>query len=202
MLERGRVAERWRSARWDSLVTNGPAWHDRFPGLTFDSDPDGFPVQGGGWPTTSSPTRDGSRPRCAAAWRCERVRHHVGRLGFRVDTSDGILDARSVVAATGPFQRPVIPPVVPDHVDVLQLHSMSYRNPRQLPDDGAVLVVGAGSSGVQIADDLLRSGRRVFLSVGTARPASPQLPRPGLRVVAGGGSRNGTPRQPSRGWSM
>ena len=164
VLERGRVAERWRSARWDSLVTNGPAWHDKFPGLTFDSDPDGFPSKEEVADYFVAYARQIEAPvRCGVEVR--EVRHHVGRLGFRVDTSDGILDARSVVAATGPFQRPVIPPVVPDHVDLLQLHSMSYRNPPQLPD-GAVLVVGAGSSGVQIADELLRSRRRVFLSVG------------------------------------
>lgn len=164
VLERGRVAERWRSARWDSLVTNGPAWHDRFPGLTFDSDPDGFPSKEEVADYFVAYARQIDAPvRCGVEVR--EVRHHAGRLGFRVDTSNGILDARSVVAATGPFQCPVIPPVVPDHVEVLQLHSMSYRNPEQLPD-GAVLVVGAGSSGVQIAEELLRSGRRVFLSVG------------------------------------
>ena len=164
VLERGRVAERWRSARWDSLVTNGPAWHDRFPGLTFDSDPDGFPSKEEVADYFVAYARQIEAPlRCGVEVR--EVRHHAGRLGFRVDTSNGSLDARSVVAATGPFQRPVIPPVVPDDAEVMQLHSMSYRNPQQLPD-GAVLVVGAGSSGVQIADELLRSGRRVFLSVG------------------------------------
>lgn len=164
VLERGRVAERWRSARWDSLVANGPAWHDRFPGLAFDSDPDGFPSKEEVADYFVAYARQIDAPvRCGVEVR--EVRHHASRLGFRVDTSGGTLDARSVVAATGPFQCPVIPPVVPDHVDVVQLHSMSYRNPRQLPA-GAVLVVGAGSSGVQIAEELLRSGRRVFLSVG------------------------------------
>jgi putative flavoprotein involved in K+ transport len=70
-----------------------------------------------------------------------------------------------VVAATGPFQRPVIPAVVPDDAGPVQLHSSAYRNPGQLPE-GAALVVGAGSSGAQIADELVRSGRRVYLSVG------------------------------------
>ena len=164
VLERGRVAERWRSARWDSLVTNGPAWHDRFPGLTFDSDPDGFPSKEEVADYFVAYARQIEAPvRCGVEVR--EVCHHVDRLGYRVDTSNGSLDTRSVVAATGPFQCPVIPPVVPDDAEVLQLHSMSYRNPQQLPD-GAVLVVGAGSSGVQIADELLRSGRRVFLSVG------------------------------------
>ena len=164
VLERGRVAERWRSARWDSLVTNGPAWHDRFPGLAFDSDPDGFPSKEEGADYFVAYAQQIEAPvRCGVEVR--EVRHHTGRLGFRVDTSNGMFDARSIVAATGPFQQPVIPPVVPDDAEVMQLHSMSYRNPQQLPD-GAVLVVGAGSSGVQIADELLRSGRRVFLSVG------------------------------------
>ncbi len=164
VLERGRVAERWRSARWDSLVANGPAWHDRFPGRAFDSDPDGFPSKDEVADYFEAYAKQIEAPvRCGVEVR--EVRHNVDRLGYRVDTSEGTIDARSVVAATGPFQRPVIPPVVPDDAEVMQLHSMSYRNPQQLPD-GAVLVVGAGSSGVQIADELLRSGRRVFLSVG------------------------------------
>ena len=94
--------------------------------------------------------------------RCVATR---ARATFRAETTDGPIEARYVVAATGPFQRPLIPPILPDDARVLQLHSSAYRNPRQLPD-GAVLVVGAGSSGVQIADELLRAGRRVYLSVG------------------------------------
>jgi putative flavoprotein involved in K+ transport len=70
-----------------------------------------------------------------------------------------------VVAATGPFQRPLIPAVVPAETGILQMHSNAYRNPGQLPE-GAILVVGAGSSGAQIADELSRAGRHVFLSVG------------------------------------
>ncbi|MEM9632701.1 MAG: NAD(P)/FAD-dependent oxidoreductase [Pseudomonadota bacterium] len=165
VLERSRIAERWRSERWDSLVANGPAWHDRFPGLEFsDVDPDAF----------------ASKERVAdyfveyaekinAPIRCgvevKSVSKNEGRKGFTVETSDGTIEANSVVAATGPFQRPVIPPVVPENAKVLQMHSSAYRNPDQLPE-GAVLVVGAGSSGVQIADELLQSGKRVYLSVG------------------------------------
>jgi len=93
------------------------------------------------------------------------VRRNVGHPGFRVETSDGVIEANSVVAATGPFQRPIIPAVVPQDAGISQLHSNAYRNSDQLPE-GAVLVVGAGSSGAQIADELLRSGRRVYLSVG------------------------------------
>jgi putative flavoprotein involved in K+ transport len=106
----------------------------------------------------------------AAPIRCgievTRVERNVGRSGFRVETSAGMLEAQYVVAATGPFQVPVIPPLVPETAGIAQLHSASYRNPRQLPG-GAVLVVGAGSSGVQIADELSRAGRRVYLSVST-----------------------------------
>jgi putative flavoprotein involved in K+ transport len=93
------------------------------------------------------------------------VQRNVSRPGFRVETSDGVIEANYVVAATGPFQHPVIPAVVPEDAGITQLHSAAYRNPNRLPE-GAVLVVGAGSSGGQIADELLRAGRRVYLSVG------------------------------------
>jgi putative flavoprotein involved in K+ transport len=85
--------------------------------------------------------------------------------GFRAETASGTIDARRVVVATGPFQKPIIPTVVPNGAGVMQVHSAHYRNPGQLPE-GAVLVVGAGSSGAQIADELQRAGRRVYLSVG------------------------------------
>lgn len=105
----------------------------------------------------------------AAPIRCgvevRKVQRLVGRPGFQVETSDGVIEARSVVAATGAFQHPVIPSVVPNEAGPMQIHSSAYRNPGQLPA-GAVLVVGSGSSGVQIADELQRAGRRVYLSVG------------------------------------
>ncbi|MGH2910731.1 MAG: flavin-containing monooxygenase [Solirubrobacteraceae bacterium] len=165
ILERHRIAERWRSGRWDSLVANGPAWHDRFPTLEFaDVGPDEF--------ASKDQVADyfvAYAEKIAAPIRCgvevTLARRHVGRPGFRVETTDGPIDARYLVAATGPFQRPAIPPIVPDGAGPVQIHSSGYRNPGQLPD-GAVLVVGGGSSGVQIADELLRSGRRVHLSVG------------------------------------
>ena len=94
-----------------------------------------------------------------------KVRRLAGRPGFRVETSQGPIEANNVVVATGAFHHPVIPDLVPQEAAVLQIHSNAYRNPAQLPD-GAVLIVGAGSSGGQIADELLRAGRRVYLSVG------------------------------------
>lgn len=165
VLERHRIAERWRSERWDSLVANGPAWHDRFPGMVFsDLDPDAF--------APKEKVADyfvAYAEQIAAPIRCgvevEDVQRNVGRRGFRVETSDGVIEAHNVVATTGPFQRPVIPAVVPEDAGLMQIHSNAYRNPVQLPE-GAVLVVGAGSSGAQIADELLRAGKRVYLSVG------------------------------------
>jgi putative flavoprotein involved in K+ transport len=165
VLERDRIAEKWRSARWDSLVANGPAWHDRFPGLEFaDLPPDGFPSKEQVADYFEAyATNIGAPIRCGVE--VTSVRRITGRPGFRVETSDGVIDARYVVAATGPFQRPMLPALVPDGSGVQQLHSSSYRRPGQLPD-GAVLVVGAGSSGVQIAAELQDSGRKVYLSVG------------------------------------
>jgi putative flavoprotein involved in K+ transport len=165
ILERHRIVERWRSERWDSLVANGPAWHDRFPVMTFPGvDPDGFA------------TRDqivdyfvDYAERIAAPIHCgvevTALVAKAGGAGFRAETSEGVVEARNVVAATGPFQRPIIPCLVPADAGIEQLHSAAYRNPSRLRD-GAVLVVGAGSSGVQIAAELVRAGRRVYLSVG------------------------------------
>ena len=165
VLERSRIAERWRTERWDSLVANGPAWHDRFPGMEFsDTDPDAF--------ATKESVADyfvAYAEKFEAPIRCgvevKAVRRQEGKPGFRIETSDGVIEANNVVAATGPFQRPIMPAIVPDDAGIMQMHSNTYRNPGQLPD-GAVLVVGAGSSGAQIADELRRSGKRVYLSVG------------------------------------
>jgi putative flavoprotein involved in K+ transport len=164
VVERHRIAERWRSERWDSLVANGPAWHDRFPGLAFDADPDAFVGKDQVADYFSAyAEKIGAPVRCGVE--VTSARRHAGRPGFGVETTDGTIDARFVVAATGPFQRPLIPPVIPADAPVTQLHSSGYRNPGQLPA-GAVLVVGAGSSGAQIAAELQRSGRPVYLSVG------------------------------------
>lgn len=164
VVERHRVAERWRSERWDSLVANGPAWHDRFPTLEFAG------VDPGSFPSARRVVEyfEEFAERNAVPLRCgvevTSLRRGDGADPFLIETSDGLVEATNVVAATGPFQRPVYPPIVPSDA-VTQLHSSTYRNPSQLPD-GAVLVVGAGSSGSQIADELLGAGRKVYLSVG------------------------------------
>ncbi len=165
IFERDRIAEKWRTGRWDSLVANGPAWHDRLPSMQFTSvGPDEF--------ATKDQVADyfvDYANKIAAPIRTGvevmSVEPNPARFGFQVTTSDGVVEAANVVAATGPFQRPIVPPIVPDTAAVTQLHSRDYRNPQDLPD-GAVLVIGAGSSGTQIADEIMQSGRRTFLSVG------------------------------------
>lgn len=165
VLERDRIAERWRTGRWDSLVANGPAWHDRFPSREFsDCAPDAFAPKEMVADYFVAYAKQINAPiRCGVEVR--HAQRNAAGPGFRIETSEGVIETSNIVAATGPFQEPVIPGMVPDDAGIVQIHSNAYRNPDQLPD-GAVLVVGAGSSGSQIADELLRSGRRVYLSVG------------------------------------
>lgn len=165
VLERSRIAESWRSRRWDSLVANGPAWHDRFPNLEFEGiSPDSFPAKDrvaqyfdDYAAMIAAPIRTGVEVR--------HVRHSDGRPGYTVTTSQGVFEARRVVAATGPFQVPAMPRIVPEGEGVAQMHSSAYKNPEQLAP-GAVLVVGCGASGSQIAEELCNAGRKVYLSVG------------------------------------
>jgi putative flavoprotein involved in K+ transport len=164
VIERSRIAERWRSERWDTLVANGPAWHDRFPNMTFDMDPDGFASKDSIVSYFEAYAKQIDAPiRCGVE--VLSLSCNPDGSGFIAKTSEGVIEARNVVAATGPFQKPVIPPVVPADSGITQIHSASYRNPSQLPE-GGVLVIGAGSSGVQIADELARAGRKVYLAVG------------------------------------
>ena len=164
VLERARIAERWRSERWDSLVANGPAWHDRFPDLTFDDvDADAFPPK-----ERIAAYFEAYARQIDAPLRCGVEVKALTKLSsglFHAETPTGVITARNVVVATGPFQKPLIPVMVPADAGILQIHSSGYKNPAQLPT-GAVLVVGAGSSGAQIAEELQRSGRQVYLSIG------------------------------------
>ncbi|WP_121063292.1 flavin-containing monooxygenase [Chachezhania antarctica] len=164
VLERGRIAESWRTKRWDSLVANGPAWHDRFPGLEFSCPPNAFAgkedvaaYMEAYAEQINSPLRTGVD--------VTSVTRLESRQGFRAETSAGPIEADYVIAATGPFHTPLMPDLVPETPGLTQMHSIAYRNPGALPD-GAVLVVGAGSSGVQIAAELRKAGRDVYLSVG------------------------------------
>ena len=164
VLERNRIAEAWRSGRWDSLVANGPVWHDRFPGLEFDLDADAFAGKEQVADYFERYVRKYNLP-VRTGVEVKKVVRNADRPGFTIETNHGTILANRVVAATGPFQRPVIPAIAPQDERLHQIHSAAYFNPEQLPE-GAVLVVGAGSSGVQIAEELMRAGRQVYLSVG------------------------------------
>lgn len=165
VLEKNQIAQAWRDMRWDSLVANGPAWHDRFPGMEFlncggdefvpkEQVADYFKAYAEKF---NLPIRTGVE--------VKQVIKNTGGSGFCVETSEGVIHAQRIVCATGAFQIPTIPAIAPEDPELYQIHSASYRNPEQLPQ-GGVLVVGAGSSGVQIADELQRAGKDVYLSVG------------------------------------
>ncbi|KIS42413.1 flavin-containing monooxygenase [Kosakonia radicincitans] len=165
VLERSRIAERWRSERWDSLVANGPAWHDRFPSLKFDNiSQEAFPPKERMAQYFEDYARMINAP-VRTGVEVHQVVRLAGRSGFKVVTSAGEFEADNVVAATGPFQKPSFPQIVPESAGVQQIHSSVYKNPQQLPA-GGVLVVGAGASGTQIAEELRKAGRDVYLSVG------------------------------------
>jgi putative flavoprotein involved in K+ transport len=166
ILEPDRIAGKWRARRWDSLVANGPAGHDRFPNMEYDDvDPDTFPTKEQVADYFNDYTKKFNTP-IRTSVEVTKVTANINRPGFTVETSKGVIEANRVIAATGPFQVPVIPPIAPNNESIKQIHSADYRNPVQLPE-GGVLVVGAGSSGVQIADELQRAGKAVYLSVGS-----------------------------------
>jgi putative flavoprotein involved in K+ transport len=167
VLERqSRAGGSWRQ-RWDDFRLVTPSWTASFPGYPYDDgDPDGFM------------TRDEIDARVAryAESIAAPVEHstEVGRLaarsggGFELDTSQGSLRAERVVVATGSFHDPRIPAIGSQlPARITQLHSHDYRNERSLPG-GAVLIVGSGQSGCQIAEELAEAGRDVYLSVGSA----------------------------------
>ena len=164
VLDRGEIANSWRTQRWDSLRLLTPNWLSRLPGFAYDGlDPDGFMTV----PEViafieryaalvEAPVRTGTTVTDVSAI--------VG--GYRVTTDRGTWEAPTVVLASGGFNLPNVPALaaaVPSSVTTI--NAASYRRPDQLPD-GAVLVVGASATGIQLADELHRSGRPVTLSVG------------------------------------
>jgi putative flavoprotein involved in K+ transport len=163
VLARHRIAERWRSERWDGLRFQFPNWAVRLPEFPFPhGDPDGFATTAEIADYLTAYAAFVAPPiRCGVAVTALRR----GDAGFAVETSQGRIEADNVIVATGPYQRPIIPPLLRDHAELFQVHASRYANPEQLPP-GSVLVIGAGASGAQIAEELLRAGRRVYLSVG------------------------------------
>lgn len=164
VLEAGGVADTWRKRRWDSFCLVTPNWSVQLPGAKYDgADPDGFlplaelvdyfqswaesfdaPVEENS-PVTSLEADDG---------------------GFLLSVPSGKLKARTVVVATGAFQRPHRPAGAEALSDgVTQLFAEEYHNPEALPP-GAVLVIGSGQTGCQLAEELHKAGRKVFLACG------------------------------------
>lgn len=164
VLEKNRVAEAWRTRRWDSLVANGPCWHDKFPNMDFPHKPDTFVPHNEVAQYFEAYAKMIDAP-IQTGVEVKKVTKNLKKKGFTVKTSNGDYVTNNIVVATGPFQKPVIPSIAPKNEDLYQIHSDQYKNPNQLPE-GATLVIGAGSSGVQIASELNSFGREVFLSVG------------------------------------
>ena len=164
VFERRRLAERWRSERWDSLCLLTPNWFSRLPDWRYTGpDPDGFMTM----PQTVRYFEDYARAIAAPVreWtevRCVEPLHR----GYRVETDADVWFARSVVIATGENQTPRVPAMamsLPHRIR--QIVPPHYRNPGQLPD-GGVLVVGASASGLQLAEEIHASGRPVTIAVG------------------------------------
>ena len=169
VLDRARVAERWRTQRWDSLMFQFPNWSIELPGRSYSgTDPDGF----------SHKSEVLAFIEGYAAWIRPPLRTGVEVLslrpasrpdGYLVTTNAGAFETRNVVIATGPYQRPRVPSLSAElPPDLMQMHAAEYRSPRELPP-GAVLVVGSGASGCQIAEELLVTGRHVFFAIGRHR---------------------------------
>jgi putative flavoprotein involved in K+ transport len=161
VLERGRIGERWRSERWESLRLLTPNWLNQLPGAPALPEPNGYLDRRGvidhleryaaGAPVHEHTTVVGLRR---------------SRGGHRVETDAGDWHARNVVIATGDCDVPRVPAAAADAPLFLhQLHATGYRRPARLPE-GGVLVVGAGPSGQQIAAELARAGRDVILAAG------------------------------------
>jgi putative flavoprotein involved in K+ transport len=171
IFEKHRIAHSWRTQRWDSFCLVTPNWQCKLPNFPYQgNDPHGF------------------MPRDEIVAYVEAFARHSGvevregvavtRVGrsdsrFALETSEGRITADAVVFAVSGYHVPNIPRVAERlPTDIVQLHSSGYRNPAQLPE-GAVMVVGSGQSGCQIAEDLHLAGRQVHLVVGSA----PRCPR-------------------------
>jgi putative flavoprotein involved in K+ transport len=164
VLERGEVANSWRRERWDSLRLLTPNWLSRLPGYAYQgTNPDGFMTAGEVVEFVS----------CFAAFTRAPVRTRTTVTsvtpldsGYHVATDTGDFQCRTLVLASGACNLPSVPALraeVPSTIECVT--ALDYRRPDQLPA-GGVLVVGASATGVQLADELRRSGRHVILSVG------------------------------------
>ena len=164
VLERGEVAHSWRTKRWDSLRLLTPNWMTRLPGFAYrGDDPDSYLTASG----TAQLIADYAKE-IAAPVRANTTVTSVRPVerGYVVHTDQDVWQARAVVSASGASAVPHVPALQSDvPAGITALAPTEYRNPGELPD-GGVLVVGASASGVQIAEELHRSGRPVTLAVG------------------------------------
>jgi len=164
VLERGRVGERWRSERWDSLSLLTPRWQSRLPGFRYEGpDPDGYMSRHEVITYLHDYARSFSAPLHAGV-RVDAVCHSED--GFHIHTRAGAWCADHVVVATGHCDRPAVP--APAHAlspAIQQVVTTRYRNPASLRE-GGVLVVGASATGIQLAREIAASGRAVTLAAG------------------------------------
>ena len=203
VLEAQTPVHAWADTRWDNFTLVTPNWHCRLPGYAYEGDdPDGFMTRDevvewlDGWLQTFTP------PVLTHA-RVTRLRPLATggfELSLQTVAGEESLTCDHAVVATGGYPIPVLPPFA-GSLDpaVTQIHSEQYRNADQLPD-GAVLVVGTGQSGAQIAEDLHLAGRQVHLAVGSApRVARFYRGRDCMTWLSRHGSlRQGRPRVPRR----
>jgi putative flavoprotein involved in K+ transport len=165
VLERGRIGERWRSERWESLSLLTPNWQTRLPGWSYQGDdPEGFMTMA----ETVRYFEDYAHSFDAPVVDETTVYSVTEKSdGFHSITDAGEWTSKRIVIATGQCGVPLIPDIAKGTSSgIRQIHASQYRRPAALPD-GGVLVVGAGASGVQLADELNRSGREVTLAVGS-----------------------------------
>lgn len=165
ILERGEVANTWRTERWDSLRLLTPNWQSRLPGHDYEGDdPDGFMTMPEVVDFVDGYARSISAP-VETHTTVSSVR--AGEHGYEIESEDGrVWESPAVVLASGGFNLPKLPSLASElPPGLVTVTPNEYRSPESLPD-GGVLVVGASATGIQIADEVARSGRSVTLSVG------------------------------------
>lgn len=175
VLEKHRVAHEWRAHRWDSFCLVTPNWQCQLPGFPYaGDDPYGFMKKDAVVRYVQDYARSFAPPLREGVTVTSLRRQEGGP--FEIATDGGAFTADQVVVAAGGYQIPTIPRAAERlPAGIVQIHSAEYRNPDALPP-GAVLVVGSGQSGCQIAEDLHLAGRRVHLATGSA-PRSPRVYR-------------------------
>jgi putative flavoprotein involved in K+ transport len=166
ILEAGRLGESWRNRRWDSLHLVAPNWHLQLPGMPYAGpDPDGF-LQRDAVVAYLEAYAALVDPPLRTGVHVTALESATDRRGYLLQSSVGVMHAEQVVIATGAYTTPRLPDCATRVAPAItQIHAMEYQRPEQLPP-GSVLVVGSGESGCQIAEELRRSGRVVWLAVG------------------------------------